>query len=173
METLQPYTLMLMPGASHFLEASRSSWWLCMFCCLKQCSWGRKLWNLCARAQGVSASARGRSLKSSNHLLMDMHKHCYFTYGHAQAVYTRALCAAPSYTEYVCTTQLVPHLQGESVGMVLHFVGGRPVKEGTGRIARFELIPLEMSEVFQVFWQMDECKPCLTFTSALQQKCTL
>ncbi|KAF5843565.1 CobN/magnesium chelatase [Dunaliella salina] len=33
--------------------------------------------------------------------------------------------------------------KGESVGMVLHFVGGRPVKEGTGRIARFELIPLE------------------------------
>jgi len=26
--------------------------------------------------------------------------------------------------------------------MVLHMVGARPVKEGTGRIARYELIPL-------------------------------
>lgn len=26
--------------------------------------------------------------------------------------------------------------KGESVGMVLHMVGARPVKEGTGRIAR-------------------------------------
>eukprot|EP00878_Enallax_costatus_P008487 GHUV01008871.1.p1 GENE.GHUV01008871.1~~GHUV01008871.1.p1 ORF type:complete len:841 (+),score=266.38 GHUV01008871.1:478-3000(+) len=33
--------------------------------------------------------------------------------------------------------------KGESVGMVLHMVGARPVKEGTGRIARYELIPLE------------------------------
>lgn len=32
--------------------------------------------------------------------------------------------------------------KGESVGMVLALVGARPVKEGTGRIARFELIPL-------------------------------
>jgi magnesium chelatase subunit H len=32
--------------------------------------------------------------------------------------------------------------KGESVAMALHFVGARPVKEGTGRIARFELIPL-------------------------------
>lgn len=27
--------------------------------------------------------------------------------------------------------------------MVLHMVGAVPVKEGTGRIARFELLPLE------------------------------
>uniref|UniRef100_A0A1D2AA30 CobN/magnesium chelatase domain-containing protein n=2 Tax=Auxenochlorella protothecoides TaxID=3075 RepID=A0A1D2AA30_AUXPR len=33
--------------------------------------------------------------------------------------------------------------KGESVAIVLHLVGARPVKEGTGRIARFELIPLE------------------------------
>lgn len=33
--------------------------------------------------------------------------------------------------------------KGESVAMVLHLVGARPVREGTGRIARFELIPLE------------------------------
>lgn len=33
--------------------------------------------------------------------------------------------------------------QGESVGMVLHMVGAVPVKEGTGRIARYELLPLE------------------------------
>lgn len=30
--------------------------------------------------------------------------------------------------------------KGESVAMVLHLVGARPVKEGTGRIARFELV---------------------------------
>lgn len=34
--------------------------------------------------------------------------------------------------------------KGESVAIVLHFVGARPVREGTGRIARFELIPLEV-----------------------------
>ncbi len=33
--------------------------------------------------------------------------------------------------------------KGESVGIVLTMIGARPVKEGTGRIARFELIPLE------------------------------
>ncbi|GAX76816.1 hypothetical protein CEUSTIGMA_g4262.t1 [Chlamydomonas eustigma] len=33
--------------------------------------------------------------------------------------------------------------KGESVGIVLHMVGARPVTEGTGRVARFELIPLE------------------------------
>lgn len=32
--------------------------------------------------------------------------------------------------------------KGESVAMALYFVGAKPVKEGTGRIARFELIPL-------------------------------
>lgn len=30
-----------------------------------------------------------------------------------------------------------------AVAIVLHMVGARPVKEGTGRIARFELVPLE------------------------------
>mmetsp|Transcript_27930 Transcript_27930/g.78984 ORF Transcript_27930/g.78984 Transcript_27930/m.78984 type:complete len:1563 (-) Transcript_27930:449-5137(-) len=34
--------------------------------------------------------------------------------------------------------------KGESVAITLHMVGARPVKEGTGRIARFELIPLEV-----------------------------
>lgn len=33
--------------------------------------------------------------------------------------------------------------KGESVGIVLHLLGARPVKEGTGRIVRFELIPLK------------------------------
>ncbi len=33
--------------------------------------------------------------------------------------------------------------KGESVAIVLAMVGARPLKEGTGRIARFELIPLE------------------------------
>lgn len=33
--------------------------------------------------------------------------------------------------------------KGESVAMVLYMVGAVPVKEGTGRIARFELLPLE------------------------------
>ena len=36
-------------------------------------------------------------------------------------------------------TPLTAHvlcLQGESVGMALYMVGARPVKEGTGRIAR-------------------------------------
>ena len=28
--------------------------------------------------------------------------------------------------------------------MALHLVGARPVREGTGRIARFELVPLEV-----------------------------
>jgi hypothetical protein len=34
-------------------------------------------------------------------------------------------------------------VQGESVAMVLHMVGARPVKESTGRVARYELIPLQ------------------------------
>lgn len=33
--------------------------------------------------------------------------------------------------------------KGESVAVALHLVGARPISEGTGRIARFELIPLE------------------------------
>ena len=33
--------------------------------------------------------------------------------------------------------------KGESVAIVLALVGARPIKEGTGRIVRFELIPLE------------------------------
>ena len=37
--------------------------------------------------------------------------------------------------------------KGESVAIVLHLVGARPVREGTGRIARFELVPLEVSHL--------------------------
>jgi magnesium chelatase subunit H len=33
--------------------------------------------------------------------------------------------------------------RGESVGMVLGFVGARPTVDGTGRVARFDLIPME------------------------------
>lgn len=33
--------------------------------------------------------------------------------------------------------------KGESVGILLALVGARPMKEGTGRIVRFELLPLE------------------------------
>jgi magnesium chelatase subunit H len=33
--------------------------------------------------------------------------------------------------------------KGESVGILLALVGARPVKEGTGRIARFELVGLK------------------------------
>jgi magnesium chelatase subunit H len=33
--------------------------------------------------------------------------------------------------------------KGESVGIALSLIGARPVKEGTGRVARFDLIPLE------------------------------
>ena len=40
--------------------------------------------------------------------------------------------------------------KGESVAIVLHLVGARPVREGTGRIARFELVPLEVSRLRDV-----------------------
>lgn len=33
--------------------------------------------------------------------------------------------------------------KGESVAIVLHMLGAKPVQEGTGRVARFELVPLE------------------------------
>ena len=33
--------------------------------------------------------------------------------------------------------------KGESVGIVLELVGARSVKEGTGRVVRYELIPLD------------------------------
>lgn len=33
--------------------------------------------------------------------------------------------------------------RGESVAIVLSLVGARPVKEGTGRIVSYELVPLE------------------------------
>ncbi|MFP4299999.1 MAG: magnesium chelatase subunit H [Spirulinaceae cyanobacterium] len=33
--------------------------------------------------------------------------------------------------------------KGESIGIVLELVGAEPIKEGTGRIVRYELIPLE------------------------------
>ena len=36
-----------------------------------------------------------------------------------------------------------PRLTPSAVAIALHLVGARPVKEGTGRIARFELVPLE------------------------------
>ena len=36
--------------------------------------------------------------------------------------------------------------KGESVGIVLELVGARSVKEGTGRVVRYELIPLEEME---------------------------
>lgn len=37
----------------------------------------------------------------------------------------------------------LPQSPTPAVAIVLHMVGARPVKEGTGRIARFELVPLE------------------------------
>ena len=33
--------------------------------------------------------------------------------------------------------------KGESVAIVLHLLGARPLAEGTGRVARFELVPLD------------------------------
>lgn len=33
--------------------------------------------------------------------------------------------------------------RGDNVGLVLWLVGARPVREGTGRVARFELVPVE------------------------------
>lgn len=36
--------------------------------------------------------------------------------------------------------------KGESVAVALYLVGAQPVSEGTGRIARFELLPLEELE---------------------------
>ena len=36
--------------------------------------------------------------------------------------------------------------RGESIGILLELVGAEPVKEGTGRIVRYELIPLEQLE---------------------------
>ena len=35
--------------------------------------------------------------------------------------------------------------KGESVAIVLYLVGARPLREATGRVARYELIPLEVS----------------------------
>lgn len=35
--------------------------------------------------------------------------------------------------------------KGESVAIVLYLVGARPLREATGRVARYELIPLEAS----------------------------
>jgi len=40
--------------------------------------------------------------------------------------------------------------------MVLHFVGAQPIKEGTGRIARFELIPLQVRYIPTRFYQVQE-----------------
>ena len=53
--------------------------------------------------------------------------------------------------------------KGESVAIVLHLVGARPVREGTGRIARFELVPLEVSRLKDVGWahgRMAGCPIC-------------
>ena len=33
--------------------------------------------------------------------------------------------------------------KGESVAIVLYLVGARPLREATGRVARYELIPLQ------------------------------
>ncbi len=35
--------------------------------------------------------------------------------------------------------------KGESVAIVLYLVGARPLREATGRVARYELIPLEVT----------------------------
>lgn len=35
--------------------------------------------------------------------------------------------------------------KGESVAIVLYLVGARPLREATGRVARYALIPLEVS----------------------------
>ncbi len=37
--------------------------------------------------------------------------------------------------------------KGESVAIVLYLVGARPLREATGRVARYELIPLEVSDI--------------------------
>lgn len=34
--------------------------------------------------------------------------------------------------------------KGESVAIVLYLVGARPLREATGRVARYELIPLQV-----------------------------
>lgn len=36
--------------------------------------------------------------------------------------------------------------KGESVAIVLYLVGARPLREATGRVARYELIPLDVSD---------------------------
>ena len=35
--------------------------------------------------------------------------------------------------------------KGESVAIVLYLVGARPLREATGRVARYELVPLQAS----------------------------
>ena len=50
-------------------------------------------------------------------------------------------CLTPSAQQAISAR--LPTSQGESVAMALYLVGARPVREGTGRIARFELIPLD------------------------------
>ncbi len=37
--------------------------------------------------------------------------------------------------------------KGESVAIVLYMVGARPLREATGRVARYELIPLEVRNI--------------------------
>jgi magnesium chelatase subunit H len=44
-----------------------------------------------------------------------------------------------------CRKRLITRrlISGESVAIALALVGAEPVKEGTGRIVRFDLVPLE------------------------------
>ena len=42
-----------------------------------------------------------------------------------------------------CVCVCVCVCAGESVAIALALVGGQPVKEGTGRIVNFELVPLK------------------------------
>jgi magnesium chelatase subunit H len=44
-----------------------------------------------------------------------------------------------------CRKRLITRrlIAGESVAIALALVGAEPVKEGTGRIVRFDLVPLE------------------------------
>jgi cobalamin biosynthesis Mg chelatase CobN len=64
----------------------------------------------------------------------------------AAATAARSLAPPPPHTHPPCCTHTHTSLplpaQGESVAIALHLVGAEPVKEGTGRVARFELLPL-------------------------------
>lgn len=67
---------------------------------------------------------------------------------HAAAVHAAAVSPSPAISITQSLTPASPPPtpcapQGESVAIALTLVGARPVKEGTGRVARFELVPLE------------------------------